>query len=360
MRMRDLALSVVGMIALVATGLEPSALLAPNTQPALARVAVAAVWPPAQVAHRVAPSVVGVTNLRRGPSGTTVPAGSGSGVVFSSDGAIVTNYHVVAGADALQVTLSDGRTLVARVVGVDPPTDLAVIRVGARLTPARWADSSRVDVGAMAIAIGNPMGPGFARTVTVGVVSGLRRSLGAGYAQRAFDLIQTDAAINPGNSGGPLLNADGEVIGINSVKIAAPGVEGMGFAIPSNSVQSVAHAILTHGRVIRPWLGLALLPRETALRLGLPVPERGLRVERVYPGSPADRSGLRTDDALVAIGREPVHSLGDVFRILSHHRVGDPLALTIVRRGATQTVTVELSALPAGAAVTGSAAAPGA
>ncbi len=233
MRLRDLALSTVGMLALVLTGLDPYALLAPNAEPALARVAAAAPWPPAQVARRVAPIVVGVTNLRRTPSGTLLPAGAGSGVVYSDGGTIVTNYHVVAGSDALHVTLSDGRTLQAQVVGADPPTDLAVLRVSAHLTPARWADSSKVEVGSMAIAIGNPMGPGFARTVTVGVVSGLRRSLGAGYAQRAFDLIQTDAAINPGNSGGPLLDADGEVIGINSVKIAAPGVEGMGLPMPS-------------------------------------------------------------------------------------------------------------------------------
>lgn len=194
----------------------------------------AAPWPPAQVAARVGPSVVGILNLRRDFDGRLEPAGAGSGVVLSSDGAIVTNYHVVEGASVLRVSLSDGRTLAARVAGVDPPTDIAVLKVPATgLTTARWADSSHLNVGEMAIAIGNPMGPGFARTVTVGVVSGLGRSLGLGYAQRAFELIQTDAAINPGNSGGALVDARGRVMGINSVKIAAPGVEGMGFPIPS-------------------------------------------------------------------------------------------------------------------------------
>ena len=305
-------------------------------------------WPPAQVAARVGPSVVGILNLRRDLDGDLAPAGAGSGVVLSSDGAIVTNYHVVEGANALKVSLSDGRTLAARVVGVDPPTDIAVLKVAATgLTTATWANSARLQVGEMAIAIGNPMGPGFARTVTVGVVSGLGRSLGLGYAQRAFELIQTDAAINPGNSGGALVDARGDVMGINSVKIAAPGVEGMGFAIPANTVREVAAEILRHGHVDRPWLGLALMPREVALRLGLPAPERGLRVERVYADGPADRVGVMADDAVVAVNGRSVASLGDLFRALAGRKAGDRVQLTLERRGARRTVTVVLAPLPA-------------
>ncbi len=220
-------------LAAFATGLHSASKTPVLGADAGARGHVAAPWPPAQVAARVGPSVVGILNLRRDLDGRLEPAGAGSGVILSPDGAIVTNYHVVEGANALKVSLSDGRTLAARVVGVDPPTDIAVLHVAAHgLTTARWADSGHLSVGEMAIAIGNPMGPGFARTVTVGVVSGLGRSLGLGYAQRAFELIQTDAAINPGNSGGALVDARGNVMGINSVKIAAPGVEGMGLPIP--------------------------------------------------------------------------------------------------------------------------------
>jgi len=179
------------------------------------------------------------------------------------------------------------------------------------------------------------------------VVSGLGRSLGLGYAQRAFELIQTDAAINPGNSGGALVDAVGHVMGINSVKIAAPGVEGMGFAIPANTVREVAGEILRHGRVERPWLGLALMPREMALRLGLPAPERGLRVERVYIGGPADRAGIQTDDAVVALNGRPVTSMGDVFRALAGRRAGDRVQVTVERRGALRTLGVVLAPLPA-------------
>jgi len=345
-RMIVQAVSVVLSVAAMVTALRPGE--AHGLAPAVARHAhAAAPWPPLQVAARVGPSVVGVMNLRRDMEGELTPAGAGSGVILDADGAIVTNYHVVAGAQALKVSLADGRTLPARVVGVDPPTDVAVVKVAASGLPmARWADSSRLQVGEMAIAIGNPMGPGFAHTVTVGVVSGLGRSLGMGYAQRAFELIQTDAAINPGNSGGALVDATGAVMGINSVKIAAPGVEGMGFAIPSNTVRSVAEEILRHGRVDRPWLGLALMPRDVALRLGLPAPARGLRVERVYPGGPADRAGLMTDDAIVAVGGKRVDSLGDLFRAMAGRRAGDRVVLTIERRGATRTATAVLAPLP--------------
>ena len=226
-------ISAAALVTGVHSATHPAALHA-GARGALPPTRGTAPWPPAQVAARVGPSVVGILNLRRDLEGRLEPAGAGSGVVLSDDGAIVTNYHVVEGAAGLRVTLSDGRALPARVVGVDAPTDIAVVKVGARgLRTARWADSSHLSVGEMAIAIGNPMGPGFARTVTVGVVSGLGRSLGMGYAQRAFELIQTDAAINPGNSGGALVDARGDVMGINSVKIAAPGVEGMGLPIPS-------------------------------------------------------------------------------------------------------------------------------
>jgi serine protease Do len=315
---------------------------------AAAGAPAAAPWPPAQVAARVGPCVVGILTLRRGYDGRLEPAGAGSGLVIRPDGAIVTNFHVVEGADALRVTLSDGRTLPGRVVGVDPPTDIAVLRVAASGLPTpTWADSRRLRVGEMAIAIGNPMGSGFARTVTVGVVSGLGRSLGLGYALRAFELIQTDAAINPGNSGGPLVDAQGRVIGLNSVKIAAPAVESMGFALPSNTVREVAEEILRHGRVERPWLGLVLMPRELAMRLGLPAPERGLRVERVYADGPSDRAGVAADDALVAVDGREVSSLGDLFRALAGRRAGDRVHLTLERRGRRRTVAVVLAPLPA-------------
>lgn len=307
----------------------------------------AAEWPVVRVARQVTPSVVGVLTFEGTPDGPTLPRGSGSGIVFRPDGVIVTNAHVVGEASSIKVLLANGRALPARVVGIDPMTDLAVLKVDAQhLRPVVFTRRP-VEVGELAIAIGSPMGPGFARTVTVGVVSGVDRWLGYGYAQRAFDLIQTDAAINPGNSGGPLVDAEGQVIGLNSVKVAAPGFEGMGFAIPATTVVQVADAILRHGHVVRPWLGIGVMGAETARRLGIPL-QTGLLVEEVVAGGPGAQAGLRPGDVILAVDGHPVQELTDLYRQLERRRAGEALTLTVERQGSRIRLQVELQNMPTG------------
>ncbi len=297
-------------------------------------------WPVAAVARRVGPSVVGVINESR-VDGLLRARGSGSGVVYSADGVIVTNEHVVRGASALRVLLPGGRGLPARLLGSDPYTDLAVLKVRARhLVPATFA-SGRLEVGELAVAIGNPMGVGFAGTVTVGVISGLDRQLGLGYAPWALRLIQTDAAINPGNSGGALANASGEVVGIPSVKIVTPGFEGMGFAIPAETVRQVADAIVLHGEVIRPWLGVGVVEVLPPDPDGSP----RLLVRSVVLGSPAARSGVRPGDVIVRLAGAVIHGRSDLIRALMRLRVGQRVRLEVRRSCASVPVEVTLGRL---------------
>lgn len=309
---------------------------------------VQATWPVVQVAQTLMPSVVGIMSYQGVPDGPTMPRGAGTGVIIRSDGYIVTNDHVVAHATQVKVTLASGKILAAQVVGEDPLTDLAVLKIPQKgLTAVRFIPEKDVRVGELAIAIGNPMGPGFARTVTVGVVSGLKRTLGTGYAQRAYDLIQTDAAINPGNSGGPLVDSSGAVIGINSVKVALPGFESMGFAIPSDTVQAVADAIIQSGRVIRPWIGLAVLGPDTARRLGYPL-KTGLLVQEVYPGGPGQKAGLQAGDVIVRVNGAPMSGLSDLYRSLSQEKVGGAVRLEVRRGAALLTLKVNLQDMPSG------------
>ncbi|MDD2497806.1 MAG: trypsin-like peptidase domain-containing protein, partial [Desulfitobacteriaceae bacterium] len=215
------------------------------------------------IAEQVGPAVVGISNLDvysdffRGEQ--EVEQGTGSGVIFDSAGYIVTNNHVVAGAAKLMVSLADGRQIPAEIVGTDARTDLAVIKIKAdNLTVAKFGNSDDLRVGEIALAIGNPGGAEFARSVTQGIISGLNRLLVTEEGLQ-FRLIQTDAAINPGNSGGALVDIKGRVVGINSIKIARTGFEGMGFAIPSNTVQGIVSDLIKYKRVIRPALGVYMV-----------------------------------------------------------------------------------------------------
>ncbi|MGE5422710.1 MAG: S1C family serine protease, partial [Ignavibacteriales bacterium] len=219
-----------------------------------------------QVAKTLSPSIVGIVSY--GSEGDffsqkTVTK-TGSGVVLDSSGYIVTNNHVVADSDRYQVVLANSQKKSARLIGRDQRTDLALLKVdGVRLTPAKLGDSSKLAVGETVVAIGNPLGLRFARSVTAGVISGLNRVLTTeqGFV---FKLIQTDAAINPGNSGGALSNLNGEVVGINTIKISVQGFEGMGFAIPSNQVKEVLKELRSNGRVVRPIAGLKIVSEITA------------------------------------------------------------------------------------------------
>lgn len=292
-------------------------------------------WPVVAVAKRVGPSVVVVLNNGVHAKKEHMK-GMGSGVVLNRAGDIVTNYHVVQGADALTVVLSNGHRYRAQVVGLDPPTDLAVIRIHAQnLVPAEFARSAHIEPGQLVVAIGNSLG--LTHTVTVGVISAKDRTLYRDGWQ--YHLIQTDAAINPGNSGGPLVNDQGQLIGINSSKIAQAGVEGIGFAIPSDTVHYVVNQILRYGRVRRPWIGAVLQP----------VPDRslGMMVVSVIPGSPADKAGIKPGDLLTTINNRPVHGIRDIVQVLERSSIGRRVRVDVLRGNARLSLSVVLQEHPA-------------
>jgi S1-C subfamily serine protease len=284
--------------------------------------------------ERVSPSVVNieVRHLVKGPVAQQV-RGNGSGFIFTPDGFILTNSHVVHNATRIDVTLSDGRSARAELVGDDPETDLAVIRIAApNLVPAHLGDSDSVRVGQLVIAIGNPYG--FQCTVTAGVVSALGRSLRAKSGRLIDNIIQTDAALNPGNSGGPLVNSRGEVIGVNTAVILP--AQGICFAIAINTAKFVAAKLIKEGRLRRSYIGVGgqtlPLPRQLVRSHNLPI-KSGILVVSVESGSPAQKAGLRVGDIIVGYDGQPIASIDDLHRLLTDERVGVPSSLVILRRG---------------------------
>lgn len=289
-------------------------------------------------ADRVGPSVVKIDVEL--PPRAPRRDGSGSGFVFTPDGLVLTNSHVVAGARTIRVTLQDGRVLVADLVGDDPDTDLAVVRISANhLVAAAFGDSSRLRPGQLVIAIGNPFG--FQHTVTTGVVSALGRTLRARTVRLMENLIQTDAALNPGNSGGPLVTSDGLVVGVNTAVIL--GGQGIAFAVPIATARVVITALLRDGRVRRSYLGItaqdAAVPRALARRLGL-AQERAVAVVSVAEPSPASRAGVASGDLLLGIGGTAVAGVDDLHRLLTDQSIGRHLGVRILRRGAIQYLSV--------------------
>ena len=288
-------------------------------------------------AERVGPSVVHIEardrpgRNRDGSNGRA--SGSGSGFVFTSNGYILTNSHVVHGAGRLDVTLADGRRLRADFVGDDPETDLAVIRVDASgLVPAMLGDSQAVRVGQLAIAIGHPFG--FQSTVTAGVVSALGRSLRAQSGRLIDDVLQTDAALNPGNSGGPLVDSRGAVIGVNSAVILP--AQGICFAIAINTAKFVAGRLIRDGHVRRSRIGAGVqtvpLPRGLVARLELEQ-ETGVGIVSVEPDGPADRGGLEPGDVVIRFEDRPVGGIDDLHRLLTDDRVNVRSRLDVLRGG---------------------------
>jgi S1-C subfamily serine protease len=285
------------------------------------------------VAARVSPAVVKI-EARKGGRG-----GSGSGFVFTGNGYILTNSHVVHGASALDAVLYDGRRLAAEIVGDDPHTDLAVIRVKSDGLPVlALGESKTLRPGQLAIAIGNPYG--FSYSVTAGVVSALGRSLRSESGRLMDDIIQTDAALNPGNSGGPLVDSRGRAIGVNSAVILP--AQGLCFAIPIDTAKFVAGRLIEHGRIRRGFLGLGgqnvLVPRGLARRLGVSA-ESGVLAIVVEPGGPAADAGVEVGDLLIAFDGKPLTGIDDLHRLLTEEAIGRRARLTVVReRGAEDLV----------------------
>jgi S1-C subfamily serine protease len=266
--------------------------------------------------------------------------GGGSGVIFTPDGFLLTNSHVIHGARHLSVTLSDGHELRADVVGDDPHTDLAVLRVdGAALPCASLGDSRRLRVGQIAIAIGNPYG--FHHSATAGIVSGLGRSLRARSGRLIDDVIQTDAALNPGNSGGALVTSRGEVVGINTATILP--AQGLCFAVASNTARFVATRLMSDGRIRRSFIGVGgqntPVPREQARANGLAVTS-GVLVLSIEAASPASRAGLAEGDVILSLGDHAVAGVDDLHRYLTEERIGTSLPLAVLRRGRRIRLTI--------------------
>ncbi|HZN62544.1 MAG TPA: trypsin-like peptidase domain-containing protein [Planctomycetota bacterium] len=284
---------------------------------------------------QAAPSVVNIDVATAGRR-----SGTGSGFVHTPDGFIITNSHVVHEAVAIGVTLPDGRSYQADLVGDDPPTDLALLRISAPPLSAIGAgDSAALQVGQLAIAIGNPFG--FECTITAGVISATGRSLRSMSGRLIDNIIQTDAALNPGNSGGPLVTSAGEAVGINTAIF--PGGQGICFAIPMNTAKWVTASLMKDGRVHRSWLGVAAgvmrLPRRLTHELGLDL-EHGVIVTSVEPGSPAEKAGLRPRDIIVAFGEAPTPDVDALHRLLTGEISGQRAALTILRGGKKVTLDV--------------------
>lgn len=307
-----------------------------------------------EIAEQVGPSVVGVINkttvqsqkyydpftgryyYSSDPSqdGQTVEQGSGSGIIFQSDGYIVTNQHVIDGASEISVILNTGEEFSAKLIGKDTKTDLAVLKIepgSTQLTAATLGDSTAVQVGERAVAIGNPMGQEFSGSVTQGIISAVNRTMN--IENRTYNLLQTDAAINSGNSGGALINQYGEVIGINSVKLGASGIEGMGFAIAISEAKPIIDELMSSGYVTgRPLVGISI--KDTGY---------GLFVASVSKGSGAEEAGLKVYDMILEVDGQKVSSTNEVNEIRDKKKAGDYLTFKILRDGETMEIQVRLS-----------------
>jgi serine protease Do len=288
------------------------------------------VSPVVPIAEKVSPSIVAISLKTRSRDffGRVVEGqGTGSGIIIDNQGHIVTNNHVVEDADDMVVILNSGKELEATLVGRDPQTDLAVIKVAPEnLTIAELGDSSKLKVGELAVAIGSPMGTEYAGSVTAGIISGLNRKVSVG--DNTIKLIQTDAAINPGNSGGALVNSEGKVIGINTIKLAETTVEGMGFAIPINEAKPIIQDLINNKKISRPYLGIQgmTLSKETAEQNKLP---QGVYVSDVVPYSGADRAGIKRGDIITMLDGKKVLTIEELIAEIKKHKVGDIVKLEV-------------------------------
>lgn len=303
------------------------------------------------IAKQAGPSIVGIRmtvgSTRKNRYGVlNSQVSEGSGIIIRQDGYIMTNYHVVSNADpknslssytVLEVFLPDGREAKAAFIGGDSETDLAVIKIDlTKLPVADLGDSSELEVGELAVAIGNPLGMEFAGSVTVGVISALNRTVE--IDDRTMNLIQTDAAINSGNSGGALLNSKGEVIGINSAKISASGVEGLGFAIPINDAKPIIDQLMTYGYVKgRPYIGISGIDITETISLYYSLP-KGVYVSSVGSGSAAEKAGIKVGDVITKMDGKTIESMSDLEEVKAKHKAGDTVSVVIMRNNTTLTL----------------------
>jgi len=307
--------------------------------------------PVVDIAEKVGPAVVGITNRRViyyrdfffGQTIEQPTEGYGSGIIISEDGYIVTNNHVVENAKELYVILEGGKEVEAKLIGTDPATDVAVVKIDEpNLTVAKLGDSDKVRQGELAVAIGNPLGHDLAGTVTVGVISAVNRTLQVDG--REFKLLQTDAAISPGNSGGALVNANGEVIGMNTMKLSSSASEGLGFAIPSNVFIPIAEQLIKNGRIERPGLGVGVreVTDEMAKEYGYP---KGIIIVQIARNGAADKAGLLPNDIILSIEGEKVTTLDQLKAAINKHKVGDVIKLRVWRNGKEFDLPVKLQQL---------------
>lgn len=303
------------------------------------------------IAERVSPAVVSIVNYQYTGFFRQLQPSSGSGVIIDSkNGYIVTNYHVVAGADRLEVIVEGEKQYEGRLVGGDEQTDLAVIKIKAdNLPEAVLGDSDQLRVGELAVAIGSPLGTTFDRSVTAGVISALNRQIsvsGASGQEINLNVIQTDAAINPGNSGGALVNSRGEVIGINSVKVGRADVEGMGFAIPINDAKPIIQQLIDKGYVTRPFIGIynyQVVSEQLAQWYDLP---EGIWVGGIVPGGPAEKAGMQVEDIIVRIDDKQIKTAADLQGALKKYKPGDQVVIRVVRKGQAIDLNVTLGEMP--------------
>ena len=304
--------------------------------------------PVVDIAEKVGPAIVGITNKsiirERDPFwGRTTERemeGYGSGIIISEDGYIVTNNHVIDNEDELVDILKGGKEVTATLVGSDSMTDVAVIKIDEPdLTVAKIGDSDKVRQGELAIAIGNPLGHTLAGTVTVGVVSAVDREIT--YGQNQFTMIQTDAAINPGNSGGALVNSNGEVIGMNTLKTYA---EGLGFAIPTNVFMPIAEELIKHGSIQRPGIGVIIREITDEIREIYDYP-KGVGIVEIAPNGAADKAGLLPKDIIIGVEGKTIETIDELKKEINKHKVGDIIEFTVWRNGKTFITPIKLQQL---------------
>jgi len=314
----------------------------------------------ADMVESTSKAIVGVVNFQNkrsqlSPIEESVEAGSGSGVIFKKEGNdayIVTNNHVIDGAEKVEVSFYDGEKTTAELVGADALTDLAVLKVDGKYadTVLKFGNSDALRAGDQVVAIGNPLGLDFSRTVTQGIVSAVNRTVSVTTSAGEWDLnaIQTDAAINPGNSGGALINSDGELVGINSLKISESGVEGLGFAIPINDAVPIINEIIKTGKIERPYMGVSLadldqVPQQYLRAVPLNV-EDGVMVAAVEQNSAAEKAGLEVKDVIVSVNKNKVKNSGELRRYLyTELKVGEKVSLEVYRDGKLRTINITLA-----------------